>query len=168
MPIPADQRRSILIGLMVLVLLSAGLGAYWIFIRKPALPGPGSPAYLEYVEAFQLGVAAIDIELPADVTNEEDEGIRDLCYTKLSESIKRIPGEPAAWANRGRWLLRKNRFEEAAPDLREAERLAPDNPDIQKLLGLLDAKRMAIPVRRSLVFAKLTRKIPTIWRLSMP
>jgi hypothetical protein len=137
MPIPSSRLRPIVIGLIVLVLLSAGLGVYWFFFHKPTLPGRDSPVYRKYVEAFQVGVAAIDIELPADSTKEEDKGIRDLSYNKLSEAIETIPGEPAAWANRGLWLLRKNR-KEAESDLREAERLAPENPDIQKMLGLLD------------------------------
>src|SRR5262249_1862316 len=59
----------------------------------------------------------------------------------LTRAIELIPEEPAAWANRGLFYLRTNQPEKAAPDLERARQMAPDNLDIQKLLGLLAQRR---------------------------
>ncbi len=131
MAIPASRRRPLVGGLLIIALLGAGVGVHWFFSRKPSLPGRDSPIYREYVEAFQIGVAALEGSALTD---------SDLAYSKLTEAIRTIPGEPAGWANRGLWFYRNNRLKEAGDDLRHAEELAPDDPDIQKLLGALDAK----------------------------
>ena len=114
-------------GLLLFLLILGGLGvaAYFLYPRRPALPAPGTPAYEKYVEAFQVGVAALD----TDQT--------DRAATRLSEAIDAIPQEPAAWADRGLLYLRDNRTEQAAADLRHAHELAPDNGAIEALLGLL-------------------------------
>src|SRR5262249_15398860 len=50
-------------------------------------------------------------------------------------------GEPAAWANRGLVHLRENELKEAATDLAEAHKLAPESAEIENLLGWLAQKQ---------------------------
>ncbi len=85
-------------------------------------------------------MAALELSLPSDTSKPGDEEFRNPTYSKLTYCIRTIPGEPAGWANRGLWYLRDNRLKEAGDDLRHAEELAPDDADIQKLLGALDEK----------------------------
>jgi Tfp pilus assembly protein PilF len=116
-----------LAGLLLLLVILAGLGvaAYFFYPRRPALPAPGTPAYEQYVEAFEVGVAALDADRA------------ELATTRLGQAIDTIPQEPAAWADRGLVYLRDKQADRAAADLRRAEELAPDNGPIQALLGLL-------------------------------
>jgi cytochrome c-type biogenesis protein CcmH/NrfG len=144
MPLPKPLRHPLALVLLLAIVVGVGVGV-WLLVRKPSseLPGPGSPAYQKYVAAFQVGVAALDVpDRPgkADANKPEDEGLGNLAQDSLTEAVTTIPEEPAGWANRGLWFLRRNRMDEAARDLREAERLAPDRPEVQRLLGLLDRK----------------------------
>jgi Tfp pilus assembly protein PilF len=97
--------------------------------RPTTLPEPGSPLYEQYAEAFQLGVAALDADAP------------DVAVENLNRAIELIPEEPAAWADRGLYRLRQSQLLEAEQDLHQAHRLAPNNTDVQKLLGLLAERR---------------------------
>src|SRR5262249_46132944 len=122
--------RSILLLFIVVLLAGAGVAAYFFWWKKPKeLPGPGSPVYQEYVEAFQVGVAALDA------------GANDTAQKRLTEAIEKIPEEPAAWANRGLLHLRKSELKEAIADLNRAHELAPDSPEIENLLGWLAANQ---------------------------
>jgi tetratricopeptide (TPR) repeat protein len=114
--------------LLIAVAGMAVVGSYLLWLRS-RLPGPGSPAYEQYVEAFQVGVAALD----ADVPQKAEEN--------LTRAIDLVPQEPAAWADRGLLYLRTNRFDEAFRDLQRASVLAPNNLEVVKLLGLLDQRR---------------------------
>ncbi|MDB5310783.1 MAG: Tetratricopeptide repeat protein [Gemmataceae bacterium] len=118
------QRRWWLVAAVVL-LAAVGIVGYQ-FWKRSQLPQPGSPVYEEYVEAFQVGVAALDVGMLPDA--EEN----------LNRAVGLVPREPAGWADRGLLYLRSARLPEAERDLRQAERLAPDNLEIQKLLGLLE------------------------------
>src|SRR5688572_21391440 len=121
------RRRWIAAGTALAVLLGLGAAVYFLWLRPkpPPLPGPDSPAYREYAEAFQIGTAALDVGPP------------DVALSNLTKAIEIIPGEPAGWANRGLFYLRNNQLDESARDLRRAHELAPDNLDIMVLLGLL-------------------------------
>src|SRR5438132_116039 len=94
-----SRRRLAGLLLLLFVLAGLGVGAYLLFPRRPTLPAPGTPAYEQYVEAFQVGVAALD----TDQTER--------AATRLTEAIDAIPQEPAAWADRGLLYLRDNRPE---------------------------------------------------------
>jgi tetratricopeptide (TPR) repeat protein len=112
--------------------------------EKPDLPRRNSDAYKKYVAAFQLAVAALENGPPParlDPATDESGHYHDFVRAKFTEAIETIPQEPAAWANRGLSFLRDRRLDEAEADLRQAERLAPDSAEVQKLLGLLDAKK---------------------------
>src|SRR5262245_16565688 len=132
-PKSSRRRRGILLLILVVVAVGAGVGAYFLWWQKPALPGPDSPVYQEYVEAFQIGVAALDT------------GEYDLALKRLSEAIEKVPDEPAAWANRGLLHIRKNEPKEAADDLKQAKKLAPDSAEVDNLLGWLAYTRHRFP-----------------------
>lgn len=119
---PAFRRRHWIGGLGLLLCLAGAL--FWAF-NASGLPGPGTVVYERYAEAFQLGVAALD----ADVAGIADE--------QLTLAVNLIPDEPAGWANRGLLYLRTEQLPEAAADLEHARSLAPFDPAIQKLLGML-------------------------------
>ncbi|HWB11164.1 MAG TPA: FG-GAP-like repeat-containing protein [Pirellulales bacterium] len=122
------SKRSTFGVLLTVVLLVAGAIGYVLWSQS-RLPAPGSPEYEQYVDAFQVGVAALDADVP------------QMAEESLTQAVKIIPEEPAAWADRGIVYLRSSRLKEAAHDLNEATRLAPDDPQIQKLVGLLEQLR---------------------------
>src|SRR3569623_2060262 len=107
----------------VLILVAVG-GGYWFYSHQ-ASPQEEWPQYEQYVEAFQVGVAALDADVP------------QVAEENLSRAIELIPEEPAGWADRGLLYLRTGKLSEAARDLNEANRLIADEPAVQKLLGLL-------------------------------
>ncbi len=132
MPRFSLSRRPLVLGLLVVALAGLGVGAYFLWWKKPAeppLPGPGSPAYEEYVRAFQVGVAGLDADR------------YEIADKRLTQAIETIPEEPAAWADRGLLHLRYNELKPAARDLRRAHELAPDSGAIDVLLGLLEEKQ---------------------------
>lgn len=94
--------------------------------EKPGdMPGPGSPLYEQYMEAFQVGVAALDADIP------------QVAEQNLNRAVELIPQEPAAWANRALLFIRTARLPDADHDLAEAKKSAPEDPEINRLLGLL-------------------------------
>ena len=105
MPSP-PRNRVLLIALPVVVI--AGIAGYLLWSRVTALPERGSPEYVEYQRSFDVGTAALEV------------GREDLARKNLDQAVQRIPGEPAAWANRGLLNLRKNNLEQAAADLDRA------------------------------------------------
>ncbi len=131
-PPPARRNRVAVAAALAVLLVGVGVGGY-IWWAKTRLPAPGSPAYEEYVEAFEVGLAALDV------------GVGDVAERNLSRAIELIPREPAGWADRGLFYLRSRQFPQAAADLARAEQLAPDNPDIQTFLGLLDEQQGRFP-----------------------
>jgi tetratricopeptide (TPR) repeat protein len=124
----------------VIVLIALGIGAFFTWKWYTRLPEYGSPKYVKYVEDFQVGVAVLDLgggDDSRDPTKAKDKEIANLAESKLTDAINTIPEEPAAWANRGLWHLRKSQFPEATSDLQQAATLAPDSPEVEKLLGWL-------------------------------
>ncbi len=125
------RRRPLLVVLGLVVLAGLGVAGYFLWLRPKPLPGPETAIYQEYVAAFQTGTAALDV------------GRDEIAEPKLTEAIKKIPEEPAAWVNRAILYLRTNRFKEAERDLKRAQALASDSPEIESLLGLLAQKQGA-------------------------
>jgi len=127
MPAFASRRRFLIAGVVVL-LAGIAIGVYFQWLR-PRAPAPGSPAYEEYVDAFQVGVAALDVDL------------QHVAEKNLTNAIGLIPEEPSGWANRGLLYVRSNRLEQAAANLEKARQLAPNDASVEKLLGLLEQRR---------------------------
>ena len=132
------SRRFLFAAAVVVLVVVVGAGAYFLWFA-PGLPEPGSPRYQKYVEAFQVGVAVLDVggPEPHEGAIAVDPTTPDLALQKLNEAVDTVPDEPAGWADRGLWYLRRHLTDLAAKDLRCAEQLAPDHPGIQNLLGLL-------------------------------
>jgi tetratricopeptide (TPR) repeat protein len=123
---PSSNRLRLALLLLVVALAAGGITAFFLWKRTPVLPQPGSPAYEEYVDAFEIGTAALD-----------SGSLNDLAREKLTLAIDTVPQEPAGWANRGLYYLRTNDLPKAAADLQKAQELAPDNGQIKESLGLL-------------------------------
>src|SRR5262249_33389998 len=70
-------------------------------------------------------------------------GLIPQAIEKLTAAIEKVPQEPAAWANRGLAYLRQARpdLDKSKADLDQAHRLAPDNADIEEMLGHLAEER---------------------------
>lgn len=90
---------------------------------------PDEKTYREVVAAFFSGVAALD----ADAIEQ--------ARADLTRATELVPGEPAAWANRGLLEIRQNEYEAALRDLERARALSPDNAGVERLLGLLESRR---------------------------
>lgn len=93
------------------------------------LPARSTPEYNELVRTFYIGLAALQVghDVQADAKLEQ--------FTKLA------PSEPAGWANWGLLALRQRNFDTASERLERARNIAPDNSEIQYLLGLLESSR---------------------------
>ena len=117
------HKRIVHILLLIAVLLIAGC--------RPSsrLPARGTREYTELVRTFYVGLAALQVghDVQAD--------------TKLSQFTQLAASEPAGWANWGLLALRQRNFDTASERLERARSLAPDNDDIQYLLGLLESSR---------------------------
>src|SRR5262249_4304673 len=127
-PAPRPRRpllRARLVDLVLALILTLMGGAAGWFWRRERLPAAGDPTYERYVEAFEIGTAALDA------------GVNDLAEQELTRAIGLVPGEPAAWANRGLAYVRSHKLEKARADLAQAARLAPDNADVEEMLGIL-------------------------------
>src|SRR5271170_8438 len=90
------------------------------------LPAPSSKTYSDYVSAFYVGLAALQVG--DDVRAERE----------LARTTQIVSGEPAGWANWGILRLRQRDFEAAAERLEMARKLAPQNGHIYYLLGLVE------------------------------
>ncbi len=95
-----------------------------------SIPRVDSPIYLDYLHAFQVSEASMDITERSDLARK-----------MLDRAVKLIPEEPAAWANRGLLSLRQNELDAAEKDLLHAKRLAPKSPEISTFLGYLAEKQ---------------------------
>src|SRR6266851_2171953 len=93
-------RPRVVIPILVVVLAAAGVGGYFMWQRYTRLPPRGSPQYVKYVAAFQVGVAALDLGAADDHMDQakaQDKELVNLAQGKLTEAINTIPEEPAAW-----------------------------------------------------------------------
>jgi len=112
-------------------LLACGLAAAALVLAgcHSRLPNQSSKTYADFVSAFYVGLAALQVG--DDVRAERE----------LSRATQIVPGEPAAWANWGILALRQRNFDPAGERLGRARELAPKNDEIYYLLGLVEADR---------------------------
>ena len=113
-----------------------GIGAVMLTVlamlsgcRSNRLPDPSSKLYSEFVSAFYVGLAALQVG--DDVRAEAN----------LAESAKLIPGEPAGWVNWGILALRQRSFEAAGERFDKAAALDDHDDRIAYLQGLLESDR---------------------------
>jgi Flp pilus assembly protein TadD len=125
----SPRRRPVWPAALAILLTLGAIAGFVLWRSREQLPEPGSERYEHYLRLFQVGEAAADTDQP------------DLAGARLTEAIKLIPQEPAAYADRGLLELRLNQLDAAARDLGEAGRLAPGNPEIEAMLGHLDRAR---------------------------
>ena len=93
------------------------------------LPAARSPQYTQFVRAFYVGLAALQV------------GNDALADVSLGQATKLAPGEPAAWADWGILALRQRNYDLARERLGRAETLARHNARIKYMLGLLESDR---------------------------
>jgi Tfp pilus assembly protein PilF len=93
------------------------------------LPKPESAQYTQFVQAFYVGLAAMQVGNDA---RAED---------ALNQAAQLAPGEPAAWADWGMLALRQRNYDQAKQRLDRALSLANNNGRIEYMLGLLESDR---------------------------
>ncbi|HVF88069.1 MAG TPA: FG-GAP-like repeat-containing protein, partial [Pyrinomonadaceae bacterium] len=98
-------------------------------LRGVDLPDKSSQQYRDYISAFYVGLAALDVG--DDVRAEE----------RLKRATEIIPNEPAAWGNLGLLALRQREFDVSAERFEKARTLAPDTARVYALRGLLESSR---------------------------
>jgi tetratricopeptide (TPR) repeat protein len=118
--IKASRRSDSAATLLLLVLAAFGTGC------QGGLPQPSSQLYRDYVSAFYVGLAALQVG--DDVRAEKE----------LARSTALVSAEPAGWANWGILSLRQRDFDAASDKLERARKLAPRNGRIYFLLGLVE------------------------------
>lgn len=93
------------------------------------LPAKGSQEYTAFVSSFYTGLSALQVG--DDVRAE----------SMLSQAAQFAPGEPAAWADWGILAMRQRNYDAAAQRIEQARKLAPQNGQIEYLLGMLESDR---------------------------
>ena len=96
---------------------------------RSGLPKPQSAEYARFVQAFYVGLAAM--EVGNDVRAE----------SSFAQATQLAPGEPAAWADWGILALRQRNFEQAKQRLDRSHTLLPRNGQIDADLGALESAR---------------------------
>ena len=96
---------------------------------KERLPEVGSKTYTDFVSAFYVGLAGLQVgdDVRADA--------------KLQQATELVPAEPAGWVDWGVLALRQRNFDAAAQRLDRAHALVPNDDRIDYLLGLLEGAR---------------------------
>ncbi|MGH9838775.1 MAG: FG-GAP-like repeat-containing protein [Blastocatellia bacterium] len=97
------------------------------------LPKPDSKEYRDLVSAFYVGLAGL--QTGEDVRAKE----------KLTLATQIAPGEPASWANLGLLAVRQQEFDVAYENTEKARTLAPDNSQVEALLGQIESRRGKLP-----------------------
>jgi Tfp pilus assembly protein PilF len=111
--------------------------------RGERLPDTSSTIYSDFVSAFYVGLAALQVgdDVRADA--------------RLGDATRLVPGEPAGWANWGILALRQRNFDVAAQRFDRALSLDKEDDRIYYLQGLLESDRgnsaQAIAVLREAV-----------------
>jgi tetratricopeptide (TPR) repeat protein len=137
------RSRLFLVALVACLAIAAVAYAVWTRWHgsTAAAPQPGSAKYEDYVEAFSIGLAAIDVSSKPEIAQDS-----------LTKATDIFAGEPAAWANLGLLAIRDGRMDDALRDLRvaesltSAERFPAEASTIQQLLGVAEQKRGKLAV----------------------
>ncbi len=119
-----DLRRTVVVAVLG-SLCAASQGCH----SAPKFPDKNSKAYADVVSAFYSGLAALQV---GDDIHAEN---------KLAEVIRRVPGEPAGWANWGILALRQRNYDAARQRFDRARDLDSKNDQIYSLLGTLDSQQ---------------------------
>ncbi|HEY1499916.1 MAG TPA: FG-GAP-like repeat-containing protein [Acidobacteriaceae bacterium] len=96
---------------------------------RSGLPKPQSAQYTQFVQAFYVGLAAMEVGNDVRAENE------------LARATQLAPGEPAGWADWGILALRQRNFDPAKLRLDRAHSLVPRNGQIDADLGVLESAR---------------------------
>jgi tetratricopeptide (TPR) repeat protein len=115
--------------LLLLFLLSAAACRAGKETTKPIPLDTASKEYAEVVQAFYIGLAALQVG--EQVRAEE----------QLTLATQLVPEEPATWANLGLLALRQRELDVAAERLEKARRFAPDSSQIYFLIGQVAVSR---------------------------
>jgi Tfp pilus assembly protein PilF len=105
------------------------IGAAVVYLRRPSLPQPGTPAYEQVSRAFYHGLAALEV------------GLLDDARQQFTAATTAVPEEPASWANLGLAQLRLGELDAAVMPVERALELAPSNVDIAMLAGRMEVAR---------------------------
>jgi Flp pilus assembly protein TadD len=120
-------RRGICVALATLLCTASlvSLGCH----SKERLPDVGSKTYSDFVSAFYVGLAGLQVgdDVRADA--------------KLQQATELVPAEPAGWVDWGVLAMRQRNFDAAAQRLDRAHTLVPNDDRIDYLLGLLEGDR---------------------------
>src|ERR1700753_3617293 len=79
------RHRSRILAGVALFIATVGGVAFFVRMRQSRLPGPGEPVYERYVESFEVGVAALDVD------------VWPVAEENFDRAIVLIPQEPAGW-----------------------------------------------------------------------
>jgi tetratricopeptide (TPR) repeat protein len=93
------------------------------------LPKPQSMRYTQFVQAFYVGLAAMQV------------GNDARAEASLHQATDLAAGEPAAWADWGLLALRQRNYDQAKQRLDRAAERAGKNARIEYILGLLESDR---------------------------
>ena len=118
---------------IVTTLLIASLVVLAACTQRSGLPANDSNQYRDLCAAFYLGLAAL--QSGEDVHAKEG----------LEKSTQIAPGEPSAWADLGILQMRQQEFDAAFASVDTAHSLAPENSDIESLLGVIESHRGKVP-----------------------
>ena len=91
------------------------------------LPKPQSMQYTQFVQAFYVGLAAM--EVGNDVRAE----------SAFAQATQLAPGEPATWADWGILAVRQRNYDQAKQRLDRAHRLIPRDAQVDADLGTLES-----------------------------
>jgi hypothetical protein len=124
--IPGQNRCRTRCWSAFLLLFLVALGACR---RGEKLPDTSSTTYSDFVSAFYVGLAALQVgdDVRADA--------------RLGDATRLVPGEPAGWANWGILALRQQNFDVASQRFDRALSLDKDDDRIYYLQGLLESDR---------------------------
>ena len=84
------RRNKYLLAAVLVLAAVGGAVALFLWKRQAQLPGPGDPTYEQYVEAFELGVAALDVDVP----NVAEENLNRAIELPVAERRNFIEGFP--------------------------------------------------------------------------
>lgn len=129
MAMTPSPKRSPVRPILGMIALLAVVTTVFFFMRGPkrgngSLPEPGSPEYKKALVAFFKGTVGLKASYPG--------------APEFLKTVTQIaPGEPAAWANLAVVAMRINQLPEAAKHLEKALSLAPKDPHVLLLQGIL-------------------------------